>query len=207
MKKVDLTGKKFGKLTVIEEASNIKGIIKWECICTCGNFTIVDGSNLRRGQSKSCGCLRTDENKRRISVYKQANPRLYAIWGGMKSRCYNPKCNTFNNYGKRGISVCDEWNEFQPFMEWALSSGYNNELTIDRKDVNGNYEPANCRWATYKEQGNNQRTNRLATYSGETKTITQWAEIWGVSFYNALQKLNLPRVAHLALQGKGGQGN
>jgi hypothetical protein len=97
----------------------------------------------------------------------------------MKTRCSNPNASRYSNYGGRGISVCDEWQEFINFKDWALSTGYKDNLTIDRIDVNGNYEPANCRWATRKEQANNKTTSHLITYKNETKTMSQWADVLG----------------------------
>jgi hypothetical protein len=109
--------------------------------------------------------------------------RLYVIWCHMIERCYNPHFQAFSNYGGRGIRVCDEWrNCFLAFREWAMTNGYDNKLTLDRIDNNGNYEPSNCKWSTVREQSNNCRTNRLITYRGETKTMIQWAETIGIPY-------------------------
>jgi hypothetical protein len=109
--------------------------------------------------------------------------RLYVIWCNMIERCYNPHFQAFSNYGGRGIRVCDEWrNCFLAFREWAMTNGYDNKLTLDRIDNNGNYEPSNCKWSTVREQSNNRRTNRLITYRGETKTMIQWAETIGIPY-------------------------
>lgn len=109
------------------------------------------------------------------------NKRLYSIWHNMKSRCYYRKSEKYKDYGGRGIIVCDEWrNNFQAFYDWAMSHGYADDLTIDRKDVNGNYEPSNCRWVTQKEQHNNTRKNHYITYNGETKTAAEWARQYGI---------------------------
>lgn len=99
----------------------------------------------------------------------------------MKQRCDNPKAISYKRYGARGISVCEEWQEFKPFYDWAMANGYQENLTIDRIDNDGNYEPSNCRWATNKEQQNHTSYNRLYTYKGETLTIAQWAEKAGIS--------------------------
>lgn len=107
--------------------------------------------------------------------------RLYDIWRGMKQRCYNPKTNRYKNYGGRGICVCDEWkNDFQSFYNWAISSGYSDDLTIDRINTDGNYEPGNCRWATVKQQANNRTSNNIVEFNGESHTLTQWSEITGI---------------------------
>ena len=106
--------------------------------------------------------------------------RLYYIWKGMRQRCMNPKCKNYPRYGGRGITICPEWDDYENFYEWALSSGYNESLTIDRINVNGNYEPNNCKWSTAKEQANNRRTNHLLTLNGETHNIREWAKLIGV---------------------------
>ena len=115
------------------------------------------------------------------TVHGMCFTRLYQIWNGMKQRCQNPKTINYKGYGGKGISVCEEWNNsFTAFYEWSMQNGYNDNLTIDRKDNNGNYEPANCRWATNKEQQNNTSYTRLYTYNGETLSIMQWAEKTGI---------------------------
>ena len=122
--------------------------------------------------------------------------RLYRIWTDMKRRCYDEKRSEYKNYGGRGIEICQEWkNSFEAFRNWATENGYTDELTIDRIDVNGNYEPSNCRWATLKEQANNMRTNTMITYKGETKTLAQWAESFGINYHTLVSRLyqeNLP---------------
>lgn len=110
--------------------------------------------------------------------------RLYSIWHNMKSRCYNPNATHYKNYGGRGIKVCDEWrNNFQAFYEWAISHGYRDDLTIDRKDNDGDYSPENCRWADRYTQNNNTAKNHRITYNGETKTAAEWARLYGLSRY------------------------
>ena len=180
----DLTGQRFGKLTVIERTANTKyGEAQWICQCDCGHpYKVVVGKNLTKGVVKSCGCL-MEEN--RLSIGKRVNhtkhgmygTRIYNIWNGMKGRCSdisNP------NYGGRGITVCDEWQKFELFYEWAMANGYDDTLTLDRINVNGNYEPSNCRWATVKMQCNNTRVNHTITYRGKTQTIKQWADEMGM---------------------------
>ena len=116
--------------------------------------------------------------------------RLYNIWRSMNQRCYNEKSVNFGRYGARGITVCDEWKEdFQSFHEWAMANGYSEELTIDRIDVNGNYEPSNCRWSTYKEQANNKRNSRIIECNGVSHTLGEWSEITGIRLATIWERL------------------
>lgn len=117
--------------------------------------------------------------------------RLYNIWGRMKARCNNPNNDNYHNYGGRGISVCDEWNDYIPFKKWALENGYNDNLTIERIDVNGNYCPENCKWATIKEQSNNKRDNVIFAYNGRNLTLTQWSEVTGIDKSTLWERLNI----------------
>lgn len=194
-KVIDLTGKRFGKLTVIEKHNQDKwGGWNWLCKCDCGNESIVSGGHLRGMKAKSCGCSRTESKN---FIHKMTGSRIYSIWQAMKSRCYYDKNKRFKDYGGRGITVCDEWkNSFISFYEWSMKNGYDEnaergQCTIDRIDVNGNYEPNNCRWATIKQQANNTRRNHFIEYNGKTQTVSQWANELGVepdSIFNRLQK-------------------
>lgn len=176
---IDLTGKRFTRLTVIKYdgvASNNQSM--WICKCDCGNTSKVMYGNLTNGSTKSCGCLRKEKKiKNRPKEYS----RLSTIFYGIKKRCYNPNSPAYKNYGGRGIKICDEWlqkngNGFKNFYKWAISNGYKQGLTIDRINVNGNYEPSNCRWATAKEQSNNRRNNRIVIYKEKKYTLSQLSE-------------------------------
>ena len=186
----DLTGKRFGRWSVLAFAGVDKnGKATWLCRCDCGTEKLVVGGNLRSGISTSCGCY----EKELITKHGHYNTRLYQIWQDMKQRCCNPKNNYYKNYGGRGISVCNEWlDNFIPFMEWAYANGYQENLTIDRINVNGDYEPSNCRWTTVKEQNRNTTVNKLITYNGETRCVAEWAEKLGLSKSALLNRLRSP---------------
>lgn len=161
-KKIDMSGKKIGMLTVFYEHSKTKsGDIKWFCKCDCGKITVVVGSNLRNGHTKSCGCLVGSTGGR--TRHGKSNSRLYEVWHGMKKRCYCKTSSSYEYYGGRGITVCDEWQKFTPFYEWAVANGYDEKAeygkcTLDRIKVNGNYCPDNCRWVSMAEQNKNKRS-------------------------------------------------
>lgn len=180
-KLTDLTGRRFGRLTVITwDHYEYQGANKrhyWKCLCDCGNTKVVKAENLYRGSTQSCGCLR-----KKSYEYRQ---HLYDVLRMAKKRCTDQDYKFYKNYGARGIRVCDEWtgkNGVDNFVRWAMSSGYHPGLTLERIDNDGNYSPDNCRWATMKEQSNNRRSNITITMNGETKTLTQWCEHFSVPY-------------------------
>lgn len=189
MKRINLEGIKFGKLTVLQQAEDKitpknKKVTQWKCLCSCGNTTIVATNNLRRGHTQSCGCLNNGNNRKHNKSYS----RIYHIWVNMIQRCTNINNKSFKDYGGRGITVCKEWKEFQNFDKWALNNGYSDNLTIDRIDVNENYEPSNCRWVTVKEQANNKRNNHIVTFFRETHSITEWSRILNIPLSTLARK-------------------
>lgn len=206
MKAQDLAGLRFGRLTVIRKSEFVKNTNRlWECLCDCGNVVYVRADGLRRGTTRSCGCLarelsseaakKSGAARRRhgqcVKNEEGKRQRIYSIWNRMKDRCNNPKSDRYSFYGGRGIKVCDEWNnDFAVFFEWAIASGYRDDLTIDRIETDGNYEPGNCRWVTVKEQANNRRSNHRLTHNGETHTIAEWAEITGLSYDTIKQRIS-----------------
>lgn len=189
---IDLTGQKFGRLTVIERAENKGKHTVWKCKCECGNIIDVYSTHLNQGKSTSCGCLRVELIKERSTTHGKSKTRLNNIYNTMKQRCYNESNSCFYRYGARGITICDEWeNSFKAFYAWSMANGYADNLTIDRIDNNKGYSPDNCRWATVKEQSNNRRNNHLITYNGKTQTMTQWAEELGINKSTLRSRINL----------------
>jgi len=195
MRLIDITNQNFGNLTVIKKVPNEKGRqTNWLCKCSCGNITIVSKGHLTTGHTKSCGCLSFEALNKNRYKHGLCQTRLYGIHAGIKDRCYNIKNKKYNYYGNRGIKVYDDWldkkNGFINFYNWAINNGYKDNLTIDRIDVNGNYEPNNCRWATMKQQANNRRNNHYITYNNETHTITEWSKILNINRYTLYDRIN-----------------
>ena len=189
----DLTGQKFGRLTVIKIVGKDKyQNIIWLCKCDCGKDVSVRSASLLKGRTVSCDCYNKEKAKYAFKTHGLSKTRLYRIWTGIKNRCFNENIPKYKNYGNRGIFVCDEWkNDFMSFYNWAMDNGYQDDLSIDRINVNGNYEPLNCRWITNKEQSRNKRNNNLITYNNETHCISEWAEILGFKPNDIYRRLKL----------------
>ena len=185
-KGTDLTGKRFGKLEILEPAYKDKYGWKWRCKCDCGNEVILYGRAMLSGGTRSCGCLNKIAVSEARTTHHKSKNRLYPIWAAIKQRCLNPHSSVYEYYGGRGIEMCSEWRDsFEAFYEWAIANGYDEnaprgECTIDRIDVNGNYEPSNCRWVNIIAQANNMRTQRLITWNGKTMGLSAWARELGI---------------------------
>lgn len=183
MIKTNLVGCKIGKLTVLEYKG--KRTYKcgasdnlWLCRCDCGNIVIRTQYTLRRGTS--CGCERRRKVSESLKTHGGTHTKLYYVWRTMKSRCSNPHTHSFKDYGGRGISICDEWHDFRNFQDWAIKNGYKEGLQIDRIDVNGNYEPCNCRWVDIITQARNKRNNHKVEWRGAVYTLSQIERMTGV---------------------------
>lgn len=183
----DLVGKRFGKLDVIKRVENSKdNRPMYLCKCDCGTIKSIRGDNLRKEDgTRSCGCdsYLLKNNYKHGYCFRGKTNRLYIVWADMKTRCYNCNDRNYQWYGGRGIKICDEWKDnFITFKEWAENNGYSDNLTIDRIDYNGNYEPSNCRFVDEKTQQNNKRTNHYVTYNGETKTLKEVCDIEDINY-------------------------
>lgn len=188
-KALDLTGQRFGRLTAIERSENVKCKAAWVCRCDCGNVAVVMASDLRSGHTQSCGCLQRQRTSSASVKHGMRYTRLYHRWLDMKQRCQNPKNKRWSVYGGRGITVCAEWlNSFEAFRDWALANGYRDDLTIDRINVNGNYAPDNCRWATKEEQANNKSNTIFIEFEGAKKTLSEWAHIKKINYATLLHR-------------------
>lgn len=181
---IDLTGQRFGRLTVLERAENTpSGQARWLCCCNCGNLKVIRGQSLRSGITQSCGCLRQERLLAANTTHGNSNSRLYHIWCDMKRRCTDRKGKDWSFYGARGITVCQEWNEdFAAFQEWALDNGYSDELTIDRINVDEGYSPDNCRWVDALIQSRNRRNIQTYAHKGKRQAISAWADEYGLPY-------------------------
>lgn len=188
--RIDYTGQVFGRLTVIEYYGSKNGrIAYWRCQCSCGNITITAANDLRKGQTKSCGCLSREESAKRLKVHGLSKHPLHSIWSTMIARCLSVKSTNYEGYGGRGIVICDNWllpkgQGFLNFYNWAIANGWEKGLTIERIDVNGNYCPENCTWIPRSEQARNRRNNKVVTYKGHTAILKEIVELFGTVSYD-----------------------
>ena len=182
----DLTGQKFGELTVIQRAENQSKKTVWLCKCDCGNIVKVVSANLISGNTKSCGCLKITKNTKH-GDYKS---KLYHIHHSMFCRCYNHKDMAYKWYGAKGITVCEEWKEYSKFKEWATHNGYKEGLSIDRIDSDKNYCPENCRWVTLQEQAKNKKEIQRFEYKGNKYTVGELSNLFNISRHTLYGRLN-----------------
>ena len=165
----------------------------WKMRCSCGEIFVAQPSD-SKGVCRKRAMIKLSEERTKHGEApkkgKQNASKLYSVWINMRSRCYNPKNKKYNDYGGRGISICSDWDDFLNFKKWSLENGFEESLTIDRIDNNGNYSPENCRWINQKEQMRNTRVNHLLTYNGETKTMAEWSEITGIKYHTLKQRIN-----------------
>ena len=195
MKKANLIGQKFGRLTVIDEDDKKNGIVHWKCLCDCGNEVSVRTCHLRSGAIQSCGCLQRERTSKANSKHRMSGTPEHLAWKSIKARCYNKNNSHYKYYGGRDIKVCERWiNNFDNFFK-DMGPRPGPRYSIDRIDNDGDYTPNNCRWADTYTQANNKSDSRFITYNGETKTITQWAREIGIgiqTLYGRIDKLRWP---------------
>lgn len=183
----DYTGQTYNRVTLLSFSHKRGKHSYWNCRCSCGNEFTARVDCVISGNTKSCGCL---NHEAKVTKHGQARTPLYRVYYSMKQRCYNPNDKHYSDYGGRGISICDEWlSDFPAFSKWAYENGYAHGLSIDRIDVNGNYEPSNCRWVTQKVQTRNTRRNTYITISGETKVLKDWCTTFGVNCATACNRI------------------
>lgn len=199
---IDLTDQYFGRWHVLEFSHMKKTGAVWKCECECGTIKEVEGRSLRNGTSYSCGCFQKEvvaeisKGNEIRTTHDMSRTRLYKIWVNMKYRC-SPTCakHFYDLYYGRGIRVCAEWkNDFSVFAKWALSNGYSDELSIDRINNDGDYEPSNCRWVSDEVQANNKSTSKFITYNGETLTAKQWSKKLNITYDTIMYNLSRGRT-------------
>jgi hypothetical protein len=187
----DITGVKFGRFLVVKrDGSNRDGSARWECVCDCGTRKTVGGRELWRGRTISCGCLNAEILANRARTHGMSGHPAYQSWVEMRTRCHNSSRDSYQDYGGRGIRVCDRWRDsFESF--WAdMGSTYEPGLTIDRIDVNKGYEPGNCQWATRKQQNRNTRRNMMIQFRGETRCLGEWCELLDLPYHSIYTRLS-----------------
>lgn len=191
---IDITGQRFERLVAVERHhQGIQGRWHWLCKCDCGNSVVVLGTQLRNGNTKSCGCLKSDvviQRNKDSSTHNLSKHPAYNIHNNMIDRCYNPKNIGYHNYGGRGIKVCEEWKDITTFCCWMTDNNYVKGLSIERKNNNGNYEPLNCILIPKENQSKNRRSNYAIAYKGETHTIAELSRITGINEFTLYDRLD-----------------
>lgn len=194
-RRVDITGNRYGMLVAIEFDHHSRGATYWRFRCDCGNEKVIQMNRVRSGRTVSCGCYSKAYRPYFTMTHGESRTRLYRIWGHMKQRCYNPNHQEYERYGGRGIRMCDEWaNSFEAFKEWALSSGYQDDLTIDRRDNDDGYSPKNCRWMSLRDQQRNKSGVTLGEYEGKYYTAEELSEILGETVWSIKKKFGSGKI-------------
>ena len=198
MKRIDVhIGDKYGRLTVVSEPFSVSSPCgqkkrKVRCKCECGTEKDYFLDLIRRGHTVSCGCFNLEMATQRRRTHGTSYDGIYHVYYTMLSRCTNPKNKAYNRYGGKGITVCEEWaNSYMSFYNWAMSNGWKQGLTIDRIDNNKGYCPSNCRWTTMKVQSNNRINSKYHTIGGESKTLSQWCDIYGKKYDTVKARLSI----------------
>lgn len=187
--RINLCGRRFGRLIVVSESHKDKNRhYHWICLCDCGTHKTINGEILKRGESLSCGCyhkeMMTELGKK--TIHGQSRTRLYKIYKGIRDRCLNKSSLLYERYGAKGISLCDEWMDFDAFYEWSRINGYADNLTIDRIDNDKGYHPDNCRWTTHSIQGQNRKTCLTVDQVKEIKKLLSC----GVTYKEIAKRFN-----------------
>lgn len=206
---VDLSGHRYGRLTVIREAGRKHGGVTWLVRCDCGNEKVMRSNSLRRGHSKSCGCLNT-ETRRRVCIERNtkhglSSTKAFDTWVNIRQRCKNPSTTSYKKYGARGIHVCERWMKFENFLA-DMGVPPTPQHTIDRIDPKGPYSPENCRWATQQEQQNNRSNNRKIFAFGRTQNFLQWCREFGIHHKTVSTRIKLGWNIEQALSVKSVKG-
>lgn len=199
-KLIDLTGKTYGRLTVVSFIHREENKTLWNCVCSCGKNKITTSSYLQSGDTTSCGCYKSETSRKNNSTHKRSNSREYRIWLNMKSRCCNKKHHAYHDYGGRGIIVCSRWmNSFVNFLS-DMGECPGVDYSIERIDNFGIYEPVNCKWGTRIEQTNNSRKNRIITYKNKVNTLAQWCRELGLPYKTIFRRLDLGWTTEIAFE-------
>lgn len=190
-----LVGKTYNRLTVIAKSHMRNNCSYWKSRCVCGKVVVVIGSSLKNGNTKSCGCLNRELSAKKLilanTTHGSSKTRLYKTWKGIRERCYSLGHTSYKDYGRRGVRVCKEWHKFETFKKWATQNGYRNNLTIDRKNPFGNYEPGNCRWITRSKQGRTKRNSIYVIYKGKRLHLKEWSDKLGVKYHTLYQRYEI----------------
>lgn len=189
----DLTGMAFGKLKVIGRGDppTMAGSTMWQCVCECGVEKTYRSWDLRYGKVLSCGCHKAEAIGGRRRVHGDSNSKLYNVWSAMRRRCLSPSCKDYQDYGARGITICEEWDDYIAFKKWALDNGYKAGVSIDRINNDLGYRPDNCRFVGLRTQANNKRNNSLITACGKTMTLAQWSRHTGINRTTISARINI----------------